>query len=181
MPKIVRLTENDLVRIVKKIISEKMAPPAPTASVNIKTATSSGGGNKKNLKDVLNLKNKFYFKTGKTGIDSNSISNFQDFTNFMAKTKNYLTKLNKPFGIGWTASESQTPKTGTNVNELSQKRGQSISDYVSEYFKTVPSYPEDMMIPGRYQQGLEKYTPGENVNDKKFLNDQWVELNIWID
>jgi len=166
----------------RNYLSEQTAPPSPTtptASFNVNTGTSSAGS-KQNLKDVLKLNNKFYFKTGKTGLDKDSITNFQDLQNFLTKSKEYLTKLNKPFQIHWLASESQTPKPNTNVNELSQKRGEAVSNFFWKDLSKLPSYPKDSGVVGRYQQGKIPFKQGvDNPQDPKFLNDQFVEINIW--
>jgi outer membrane protein OmpA-like peptidoglycan-associated protein len=157
----------------------EQAPPSPTTSVDVKTGTSSAGS-KQNLKDVLKLNNKFYFNTGKTGLDKDSIRNFPDVQNFLTKAKEYLTKLNKPFQISWLASESQTPKPNTNVNELSQKRGDSVGNFFWKDLSKLPSYLKDSGVVGRYQQGKIPYKQGvDNPQDPKYLNDQFVEINIW--
>ena len=167
----------------RNYLSEQTSPPSPTTpttSVDVKTGTSSAGS-MKNLKDVLKLNNKFYFNTGKTGLDKDSIRNFPDVQNFLTKAKEYLTKLNKPFQIGWTASESQTPKPGTDVNVLSQKRGDTIGSYFTSQLNKLPSYPKGMSaVSGRYMQGKIPFKQGvDNAQDPKYLNDQWVELNIF--
>jgi hypothetical protein len=155
-------------------------PVTPNTSVDVKTGTSSAAS-KQNLKDVLKLNNKFYFNTGKTGLDKDSIRNFQEVQNFLTKAKEYLSKSNKPFQISWVASESQTPKTGSDVNTLSQKRGGTLGDYFRSQLEKLPSWPKGMSsVSGRYKQGSIPYKQGvDNPQDPKYLNDQWVEINIW--
>jgi hypothetical protein len=153
-------------------------PPATSLDTGIDKSTKSG---KVNLKDVLKLNNKFYFNTGKTGLNKDSIRNYQELQTFLNNAKNYLRKINKPFEIFWTSSESQTPKKGTSVNSLSQKRGEVIGDYFESQLGDLPAWKttEYKTVSGNYKQGLIPYKQGvDDPNDPKYLNDQWVEVNI---
>ena len=95
MAKIVRLTENDLVRIVKKIISEEMAPPSPTTNTPppAPTTTSQYGYQTEILPELKN--NIFKFKKGASSIDANSITNWREFEKFRNTIVNYVSKNKK--------------------------------------------------------------------------------------
>ena len=177
MAKIVRLTENDLVRIVKKIISEEMAPPSPTTNTPppAPTTTSQYGYQTEILPELKN--NIFKFNKGTSSIDANSITNWTEFEKFRDTIVNYVSKGKKLPQLGVTGSESQTPGKMDNY-QLAMLRAQNMLDYLERYFESKNKNVNIEYRSSRGVKGKTEYKPGDDANNQKFTDDQWVQ--VWV-
>ena len=125
--------------------------------------------------------NLFFFKKGAYTIDQNSITNWNEFNNFINKIVDYVVKNNKKIkNITLHGSESQTPSKEDNF-ELAKKRQESMKQYI------MSKIPENLLTSkltgfsssSHPYLGKTPYEPGvDNPNDKKYLNDQWVKVTL---
>lgn len=123
--------------------------------------------------------NVFYFKKGASTIDSNSITNWNDFVKFVNSIVDYLKKNKKSVAsITINGSESQTPGKMDNY-ELAKKRQESMKEYISKYITPDMKIKDMFSFSTHPTIGKTPYKQGvDNPDDKKYLNDQWVK--VWF-
>jgi hypothetical protein len=124
------------------------------------------------------LKNNiFKFKKGASSIDANSITNWPEFEKFRDTIVNYVNKGKKLPQLGATGSESQTPGKMDNY-KLAELRAKNMLDYLEGYFE---SKNKNVKIEARSSRGVKgktEYKPGDDANNQKFTDDQWVQ--VWV-
>jgi hypothetical protein len=127
-----------------------------------------------------NLKNQFFFIKGKT--DVNSITNKNEFDEFVKGIINYLKSKNKKItGFGTIASESLIPAAkGVDRWGYAKNRLSNIRDYIKSELEKNNLIDDSNFtgFSGKYEEGKIPYDG--NPNDSKYLQDQWVKVNFQL-
>lgn len=123
--------------------------------------------------------NTFYFNKGKSKIEPESITNWDDFLKFVNSIVGYLTKNKKKVAsITINGSESQTPGIMDNY-ELAKKRQENMKTFISKYITPDMKIKDMFSFSAHPTIGKTPYKKGvDNPNDKKYINDQWVK--VWF-
>jgi hypothetical protein len=148
----------------------------PVTPPTTNTTTSQVGYQNEVLPELKN--NIFKFNKGASSIDSNSITNWDEYTKFRDAIVNYINKGKQIFELSVNGSESLTPGKMDNYKlaELRAKNMlQDFKNYITQKNKNIKiqssaSHPKMGKI--EYKQGV------DNANDPKYLNDQWAQ--IWV-